>query len=291
MKIASFQDDNTVSYGVVIDHELIEATARFRERYPTVRDLLAADAVGLLAADIGSSLEEISALRPLSSLNLLPPVHNPPRIICVGINYPKRYPIDNTIMPPPKNIILFAKLDGTLVGHDAPLELPTGDAAATFDYEGEITLVIGKAGRHIAKEDALDHIAGYTIMNDGSVRGWQRHSVHAGKNFANSGGCGPWMVTADEIDDPFAMTLQTRLNGELVQDTTAAAMVFSIPELIAYISHTIDLRPGDLIATGSPEGSGGSRQPQRFLQAGDELEISVGGVGTLRNRVDAPQFA
>ena len=281
MKIATYQTANDIRYGVVVDDQLIEASEAFRQQYPTVRDVLAANAIEALAADLVGRSAEI----PLTDLQLLPPIHNPQRIICVGINYPKRYPIDNTPMPPPKNIILFGKLDGTLVGHDAPLEIPTGDAAKTFDYEGEITLVIGKGGRHISAENAFDHIAGYTIMNDGSVRGWQKHSVHAGKNFANSGACGPWMVTADEIIDPFAITLQTRLNGELVQDTTAAAMVFSIPELIAYISHTIDLRPGDLIATGSPEGSGGSRQPQRFLRSGDMLEMTVGGVGTLRNLV------
>ncbi|MEM9776671.1 MAG: fumarylacetoacetate hydrolase family protein [Chloroflexota bacterium] len=256
------------------------------KNYPTLRHVLEADALDQLAADCAQSNNQI----PLSDVQLLPPIPNAQRIICVGVNYPKRYPVPNEqgeieTMPPPENIILFAKLDGTLVGHGQPLELPLGPAANTFDYEGEITLVIGKGGRHIPAESAFEHVAGYTIMNDGSVRGWQKHSVHAGKNFANSGACGPWLVTADEIDDPFEMTLQTRLNGELVQDTVASEMVFSIPELIAYISHTIDLRPGDLIATGSPEGSGGSRIPQRFLRPGDELEISVSGVGTLKNRV------
>ncbi len=281
MKIASFQDADTGCYGVVIGENVIIPSAVFRERYPTLRDVLDADALPELAEDTSGR----TADRSINDLRFLPPIFNPQRIICVGINYPKRYPIDNTPMPPPKNIILFAKLDGTLVGHGEELEMPSGPACETFDYEGEIVLVIGKNGRHIEQERALDYIAGYTIMNDGSVRGWQKHSVHAGKNFANSGACGPWMVTADEIADPSAMTLTTRLNGEIVQNTTAAKMIFSIPELIAYISHTIDLRPGDLIATGSPEGSGGSRQPQRFLRIGDTLDIEVSGVGVLHNRV------
>lgn len=281
MKIASFQMGDSVSYGVVDDEQLVEASVGFRQQFPTVRDVLEA---GVLA-ELGEDVNGRSPTHSLGQISLLPPITNPQRIICVGINYPKRYPIDNTPMPPPENIILFAKLDGTLVGHEQALEIPVGEAAKTFDYEGEITAVIGKAGRHIPQEEAFDYIAGYTIMNDGSVRGWQKHSVHAGKNFANSGACGPWLVTADEIADPFAMTLQTRLNGALVQDTIASEMVFSIPELIAYISHTIDLRPGDLVATGSPEGSGGSRQPQRFLRHGDVLEMSVSGVGVLRNRV------
>jgi len=280
MKIASFEQAGKQGYGVVIDDGIIFASDDFQTRFPALRDVLEADALDQLGADTQS--RNVDAR--IHSVQLLPPITNPQRIFCVGINYPKKYPLDNPA-PPPEHIILFAKLPGTLVGHGEALELPEGEAADTFDYEGEIGVVIGKAGRHIAEEDALDFIAGYTVINDGSVRGWQKHSIHAGKNFANSGGCGPWMVTSDEITDLASMRLSTRLNGETVQDTTVAEMVFSIPQVIAYISHTIDLRPGDLIATGSPEGAGGSRQPPRFLRAGDELEIEVSGVGILRNPV------
>ena len=172
------------------------------------------------------------------------------------------------------------------LGHGQPLELPRGEAADTFDYEGELVLGIGKGGRHIAGAQARDHIAGYTIMNDGSVRGWQKHSLHAGKNFARSGGCGPWIVTADEIEDINRMTLTTAVNGETRQQTNVASMIFSPEELVAYISHFTPLAAGDLIATGSPEGAGGSFFPPKFLRAGDEIEITVSGVGRLRNRVD-----
>ncbi|MEM7335071.1 MAG: fumarylacetoacetate hydrolase family protein [Chloroflexota bacterium] len=281
MKIATFIEENTIKYGVVHGEEITAVRPSFLEKHPSVKDVLTADALDELKNEVQTSRIKI----PLTSVQLLPPVHNPSRIFCVGINYPKRYPINNTPMPPPENIILFAKLDGTLVGHNTPLEMPKGEAAKTFDYEGEIVVVIGKNGRFIPESDTMNYVAGYTIMNDGSVRGWQKHSVHAGKNFANSGSCGPWLVTADKINDPFEMTLKTRLNGEEVQNTIAKNMVFQIPALIAYLSHTIDLRPGDLIATGSPEGSGGSRQPQRFLQVGDELEIEVSGVGILKNKV------
>ena len=280
MKIASFKHKGAISYGVVRDNELVSASDKFRSLYPSLRHVLEADALTALADDTNARKPDHS----IDDLQMALPVGNAQRIICVGINYPKRYPLDNPA-PPPEHIILFGKLDGTLVAHGEELELPTGAAADTFDYEGEIALVIGKGGRHIPAQAAFDHIAGYTIMNDGSVRGWQKHSVHAGKNFAHSGACGPWMVTADEITDVDAMTLSTRLNGETVQHTSVAEMVFSIPELIAYISHTIDLRPGDLIATGSPEGSGGSRQPPRFLVAGDVLDIEVSGVGVLHNKV------
>ena len=280
MKIASFKNADTTCYGIVKNNDIVPVSIEFQLRYPTLRQVLEGDAIRALAEDTGNRSPEHS----IDDLQLLPPLFNAQRIICVGINYAKRYPLDSPA-PPPEHIILFAKLDGTLVGHGEALEIPSGEAAETFDYEGEIALVIGKRGRHITQEKAFDHIAGYTIVNDGSVRGWQKHSVHTGKNFANSGACGPWMVTADEIEDPFAITLKTRLNGDEVQNTNAAEMLFPIPELIEYISHTIDLRPGDIISTGSPEGSGGSRQPPRFLRAGDTLEIEVSGVGVLQNRV------
>lgn len=280
MKIASFRHERIARYGVVNADGIVTVSDHFRNRYPTLRDLLGDDALQKLLEDTQGRDIDI----PLDEVQLLPPVTNPRRIFCVGINYPKRYPLDNPA-PPPEHIILFAKIPGTLVGHGESLEIPKGEAADTFDYEGEIGIVIGKAGRHIDEKDALDYIAGYTVINDGSVRGWQKHSVHAGKNFANSGACGPWVVTADEIADLPSMQLSTRLNGETVQNTTVAEMVFSIPEIIAYISHTIDLRPGDLIATGSPEGAGGSRQPPRFLRKGDVLDIEVSGVGVLHNPV------
>lgn len=180
---------------------------------------------------------------------------------------------------------MFAKVPGTLVGHGQALEVPLGEAAETFDYEGEIAVVIGKPARHITQAEAWDHVAGYTIVNDGSVRAWQQHSVHAGKNFANSGACGPWMVTADAIADPDALELTARLNGSVVQNTTADRMFFAIPEVIAYLSHTLTLLPGDIISTGSPEGAGMSQDPPRYLRAGDRLEIEVSGIGCLANRV------
>ena len=280
MKIASFKNADTVTYGVVKGDEMVNVSIEFQLSYPTLRHVLEGDALQALAQDTQKRPPDHS----INDLQLVPPIYNSPRVICVGINYTKRYPLDAPA-PLPEHIILFAKLDGTLVGHGEALEIPSGAAAETFDYEGEIALVIGKPGRHIPQEQAFEHIAGYTIVNDGSVRGWQIQSLHAGKNFAKSGACGPWVVTADEIEDPFAMTLKTRLNGDEVQNTSAAKMIFQIPELIAYISHTIDLRPGDIISTGSPEGSGGSRQPPRFLRAGDTLEMEVSGVGVLQNRV------
>jgi 2-keto-4-pentenoate hydratase/2-oxohepta-3-ene-1,7-dioic acid hydratase in catechol pathway len=281
MKIAQFRTRARSSYGVVSGNGIVEPTEGFTSQYETLQDVLAGDALKALAKDVDGRPGSIK----LEKVQLLPPLGPSSKIICVGINYRKKYPVEGAA-PAPDNIILFAKHHDAIVGHGEALELPRGEAAATFDYEGEIVLVIGKADRHIARDDAHDHIAGYTIMDDGSVRGWQKHSLHAGKNFARSGGCGPWIVTADEIKDASRMTLTTVVNGETRQQTDVASMIFPPDELVSYISHFTPLAPGDMIATGSPEGAGGSYSPPRFLKAGDTVEISVSGIGTLRNRVE-----
>ncbi|MCV2874542.1 fumarylacetoacetate hydrolase family protein [Defluviimonas sp. WL0050] len=283
MKIASFVFEGEIRYGLVEGDRLHPVSVGFQTRFPSLRAALAAERLGDLAADARHQ-----ASLPLDTVTFLPPVPDAARVICVGINYPKRYPLDANVGRP-ENIILFAKLPGTLLGHGMALEVPDGEAAETFDYEGEIAVVIGRQGRHIPAEKAHEYIAGFTAFNDGSVRGWQKHSVHAGKNFAGSGACGPWIVTADEIDVPEAMTVTTRLNGQVVQHAPATDMFFSIPEVIAYISHLTPIEPGDVIAMGSPDGSGGSRVPPRFLRDGDVLEIEVSGVGMLVNTVGASQ--
>ena len=284
MKITRFRYQDRSAYGVVLPEAFVaEPSADFVTRYPDIAAVLAADATAALAQDVAGRTSGL----PLGEVQLLPPLSAHNKIICVGINYRKKYPVEGVAPPDPDHIILFAKHHDAIVGQGQALELPQGDAAQTFDYEGEITLVIGKAGRHIAREAAMSHVAGYTILNDGSVRGWQKHSVHAGKNFANSGGCGPWIVTADSINTVSAMTLSTHVNGELRQHTDVSQMIFGLDALIAYISHFTPLHPGDLIATGTPEGAGGSFSPTRFLKAGDVVEIAVSGVGTLSNRVQA----
>ena len=280
MKIASYLSQGNSVYGVVTDTGLVTASPGFRTALPTLRAVLAAGAVLDLARDTAGRAPDCS----LEAASLLSPVPDAQRIICVGVNYHKRYPLDAP-QPIPEQIFLFAKLPGALVSHLVPLELPSGDAANSFDYEGEIVAVIGKAGRHIPQERAMDHVAGFTLMNDGSVRDWQKHSVHAGKNFARSGACGPWMVTADEIADTSRIELATKLNGEVVQNATLAEMIHPIAKVIAYASHIGELSPGDLIATGSPEGSGGSRTPPRFLRAGDEVEVCSPQIGVLCNSV------
>ena len=290
MKLVSYRQGVGSGYAVVAtggDGPAENATAipvadDFAAHYPSIRAVLEGNAL----ADLADWADGRHATLSLSDVRFLPPLHDAEKVICIGVNYPKRHPVHGE-MPPPENVSMFLKAEGSLVGHLENLEYPPEGPRDSFDYEGELVLVIGKEGRHIPKDKAFDHIVGYTVMDDGSVRGWQKHSVTAGKNFVASGACGPWMVTADEIDDPFAIELHTRLNGEVVQNTTVASMIFDIPTLVSYASTIMHLKPGDIVSTGSPEGSGGSRQPQRFLVPGDELEITWSGIGTLRNTVAA----
>jgi 2-keto-4-pentenoate hydratase/2-oxohepta-3-ene-1,7-dioic acid hydratase in catechol pathway len=287
MKLLSYRADDHIGYAVVREEEgtAVPVDGDMRVRYETIRQVLAEGDLDELAA----WAEKRDATLSLDDLNYQPPLWDAEKVICIGVNYPKRHPIEGDV-PPPEHITVFNKFAGSVVGHGKPLVQPPPPMSETMDYEGELVLVIGRGGRFIPKDQAFEHIAGYTIMNDGSVREWQKHSLAAGKNFAAMSSCGPWMVTADEIVDPRAMKLSTRLNGEEVQSATAGEMIFDIPTLVNYVSGFLHLEPGDVISTGSPEGSGGSRQPQRFLQPGDELEIEWSGIGTLKNRViAAPQ--
>jgi 2-keto-4-pentenoate hydratase/2-oxohepta-3-ene-1,7-dioic acid hydratase in catechol pathway len=278
MRLASFEHGGRALYGVVEGERVRPASEAFRAKYPDLRSVLAADAVEALAGAVGPGLA-------LSEVALLPPIPDPAKIVCVGLNYPKPYPVAGVPPPEPSTIVLFGKTPQCMVGHGAALEIPPAEAAETFDYEAEIAAVVGRAGRCIAPGDALGHIAGYAAFNDGSVRAWQKHSVHAGKNFERSGAWGPWIATADALPDPAALRLIARLNGEVVQEAGASEMIFGLAEQIAYISTLMTLLPGDVIATGSPDGTGGSRRPPRFLRKGDRVEIEVTGVGTLSNPV------
>ena len=171
------------------------------------------------------------------------------------------------------------------VGHEQPMVRPV--ESNTLDYEGEIAVVIGKPGRRIAPADALSHIAGYGIYNDGSVREYQRHTSQftPGKNFAATGGFGPWLMTPDEVGDPQALEITTRLNGQVMQNATADLMVFGFADISAYCSTFTDLVPGDVIATGTPGGVGGARKPPVFMDEGDVIEIEIAPIGVLRNPI------
>jgi 2-keto-4-pentenoate hydratase/2-oxohepta-3-ene-1,7-dioic acid hydratase in catechol pathway len=219
----------------------------------------------------------------LAGLRLLPPVPAPRKILCVGLNYGRHVAEAGRELPAHPS--MFARFADSFVGHEAPVWKPR--LSDKFDYEGELAVVIGRAGRHIAARDALSHVAGYTCMAENSVRDFQKHNaqVTPGKNFERSGAIGPWLVTADEVGDPARLQVITRLNGTVMQQGDVSDLIFPIPELIAYISAFTPLSPGDVIATGTPEGVGSSRKPPRFLAVGDTLEVEIPGIGTLVNTV------
>ena len=245
-------------------------------RWPSMRALLADGGGTGIVPDEGTAL-------PLDAVHFLPPVPDTDRIFCIGLNY--RHHIAETGRDAPERPSVFMRLAASQVGHGEAVVRPA--ASASFDYEGELAVVVGRGGRHIAAGDAMAHVAGYTCFAENSVRDWQRHSAQAtpGKNFERSGAMGPWIATADEVGDPGALRLLTRLNGQVVQDDSVGTLVFGIPELIAYLSAFTTLLPGDVICTGTPSGVGSARTPKLWMKAGDVLEVEVPGVGTLRNPV------
>jgi 2-keto-4-pentenoate hydratase/2-oxohepta-3-ene-1,7-dioic acid hydratase in catechol pathway len=230
----------------------------------------------LLGAGAPSS---VSAVVP--EFTYLPPISPNSRILCVGVNY-GAHAKEASREGEPKPTI-FLRTAESLVGHLTPLERPT--ASVQFDYEGELAVVIGGGGKAISPNEALLQVAGYTCFNDGSIRDFQKHSLTAGKNFDATGSCGPWIVTADAVQGADQLILSTRVNGETLQHASTAEMIYSIPEIIAYISTITALRAGDIIATGTPAGVGLFREPPRWLVPGDAVEVTVSGVGTLVNPI------
>ena len=281
MKIVSFIHAGRPGYGIVKGAGVVDLSTRFGGRWPTLRSLLAADAL----AEAEAAARAAEADLPLDTLALAPVIPDPDKIICVGLNY--RDHVAETGRTVTERPALFARFAGSQVGHLQPLVKPA--VSDEFDYEGELAVVIGKPGRHIAATQALAHVAGYACYNEGSIRDWQRHTSQflAGKSFAGTGGFGPWLVTADEIPDPSRLSLETRLNGEVVQHTTTDLMITPVAEQIAYISTILPLLAGDVIVTGTPGGVGVKRQPQLFMRPGDVVEVEISGIGVLRNAVVA----
>jgi 2-keto-4-pentenoate hydratase/2-oxohepta-3-ene-1,7-dioic acid hydratase in catechol pathway len=281
MKLVSFYRDGKATYGLVKANGVVDLGQRYGTTWPTLRDVLAADGL----AQVERETQDAAPDLPWEGLTLAPVIQNPDKIICIGLNY--RDHVAETGRTLTEKPTLFARFAGSQVGHGQPLVKPA--VSDEFDYEGELAVVIGRGGRHIAAADALSHIAGYACYNEGSVRDWQRHTSQflAGKTFAGTGGFGPWLVTADEIPDPSRLTLETRLNGQVVQHTTTDLMITAIPEQIAYISTILPLLPGDVIVSGTPGGVGVKRKPQLFMRAGDVVEVEISQIGVLRNPVVA----
>jgi len=275
MKLISFVEAGRNAWGVVRDSDVVVLT----HVWPDVIAGLEAGADEIAGAARADGMPR----RPLAGLQWLPPVPAPRKILCVGLNYGRHVAEAGRDLPAHPS--LFARFADSVVGHREAVWKPR--ASDRFDYEGELAVVIGRGGRHIAAQDALAHVAGYTCMAENSVRDFQKHNaqVTPGKNFERSGAIGPWLVTADEVGDPARLQVISRLNGELMQQGDVSDLIFPIPELIAYISAFTPLSPGDIIATGTPEGVGSSRKPPRFMVAGDTLEVDIPGIGTLVNTV------
>ncbi len=243
-------------------------------------DLRAALAAGAMEA-MRQAARNAKPDHKLGDIKFLPVIPNPNKIICAGVNY--RAHAAEVGRDLPKQPSMFIRFADTLIGHGGEMIRPT--VSDNFDFEGELALVIGKGGRHIKAEHALDHVAGYTCFVDGSVRDYQKFSVTSGKNFPGTGPLGPWLVTTDEIPDPSRLTLTTRLNSQQVQHTTTDQLIYSIPQIIAFCSDFTALSPGDVIATGTPEGVGHGRKPPLWMKPGDTLEVEISGIGVLRARI------
>lgn len=279
MRLVSFRHGSRGSYGSMNDDgSVADVGAVLGGRHADLRSVLAAGALEELAA---ASLR--APVLEFDSVDLLPPIPEPPRIFCIGINYTAHR--EETGRVAVAHPTVFVRFASSLVGSGSPLERPRVSEA--FDYEGELAVVIGRAGRHIGAGDALAHVAGYSCFNDGSVRDWQRHTSQftPGKNFDRSGSFGPWIVTEDEIPDPSALALTTRLSGEVMQHSSVDRLIFDIPALIGYLSTFTELQPGDVIATGTPGGVGMAREPQRWMQVDEVVEVEITNIGVLRNVV------
>ena len=238
--------------------------------------------------DFAAAARALSAGRPIDpeTANVRPPIARPGKILCIGLNYADHVSESKMEVPPFPTV--FARFPDGFVPHGAPLICPR--VSKQFDYEGELVAVIGKAGREISEADALDHVCGYSIFNDGSVRDFQLQTPQwtVGKNFDGTGGFGPIFVTADELPAGAAgLSIQTRLNGELLQDANTDDLIFNVGKLVSLLSIGMRLEPGDIIVTGTPSGVGLARKPPIFLKAGDVCEVSIEKIGTLRNPVIA----
>ena len=282
MKVVAFETNGKSRYGVLKDDGIVEPDQSLLARCPDVRALLEQQALPALA----SATEGGKPTLMLKGAKLLPCVQNPKKVFCVGLNYKSH--VSETKRADADHPSIFMRFADSLTAHDQPLLMPF-HLSKMIDFEGELAVIIGKAGRNIPQSEAAAHIAGYACFNDGTVRDWQRHTHQwgPGKNFPNTGGFGPALVTADEVGDLDQVTLTTRLNGEVMQQASLADLIFPIPLIVEYLSTFTPLSAGDLIATGTPGGVGDRRQPPVYMQAGDVVEVDITRVGTLRNVVRA----
>ena len=279
MKLVKFARMGKICFGALKAGGVVDLTGRIDHNANSVKDILKLNLVEKAKEYIKDKDGEIS----ISEITFLPVIPDPEKIFCIGLNYQEHK--KETGRPDVKNPTIFTRFANTQTGHLQPLVKP--NFSDRFDYEGELAITIGKGGRYIKEKNALEHIAGYSCYNDGSVRDWQKHTSQftPGKNFQHTGGFGPYMLTADEITDYKTLKIQTRLNGKVMQDATLNDLIFTIPEIIEYCSTFTELNPGDVIATGTPGGVGDRREPPVYMKDGDTVEIEISKLGVLKNPI------
>ncbi|MCY3817105.1 MAG: fumarylacetoacetate hydrolase family protein [Gammaproteobacteria bacterium] len=281
MRFLSFRHSGKASFGAVVGAGVVDLGQKFLD-LTNLRDAICSDKLPFLSRHASTAPIDYS----LDEIEFLPTIPNPEKIICIGVNYANRHAEYQDVSLAPRYPSVFMRSRESLVGHEAPLlDPPESDQ---LDYEGEIVMVIGKEGRRIPEAAAHEHVVGLTIMNEGCLRDFLRHAkfnVTQGKNFENSGALGPWLVTANELNPFDNLHIMTRVNGEERQNDVTANLVFSFRYLISYLSTFFRLKPGDIIATGTPNGAGARFNPPKFLKSGDVVEVEVPGVGILTNPV------
>jgi 2-keto-4-pentenoate hydratase/2-oxohepta-3-ene-1,7-dioic acid hydratase in catechol pathway len=277
MKLASYLADGKPAFGAVVDDGVVTLNDRLKGAYRNLRQALEAGALDEMRQAVRGAQPD----RKLADIRFQPVIPKPNKILCVGINYKSHAAESGHDAPALPNI--FTRFSDTLSAHEGRMVKPK--ASNNFDFEGELALVIGKEGRAIDAKDALGYIAGYTCFCDGSARDFTKYSLVASKNFPRTGPLGPWLVTTDEIPDPTKLMLKTRLNGQEMQKSGTDMLIHDIPAIIAFCSKFTELSPGDVIATGTPEGIGGKRTPPVWMKAGDVLEVEISNIGTLRSHI------
>src|SRR5689334_6625747 len=274
MRLATFKTAQGQSYGIVTAKGIVDLKRYIGNRFADLKSLIGGNAFAEAAKHVNEAPDYKE-----SDITWLPVIPNPDKIVCVGLNYQEHVVEtgrDNTEQP-----AIFLRLPESQIGHRQPIVRPR--ESKNLDFEAEIAVIIGTAGRRISQQNAYKHVAGYSCYNDGSVRDWQRHTIQwtAGKNFAQTGAFGPWMVTADEIPPGTTMTLSCRLNGERMQHASTEQMIFKIPKIIEYCSAWTTLNPGDVLVTGTPGGVGARRTPPPRMKPGDKVETEFDKAGSL----------
>ena len=280
-RLATFTVGGKTRYGAITDKGVIDLSARHAQ-WPTLREVVEAGALRRLAEEADAFAADFAA----EDIAYEIPIPSPEKIICVGVNYPDRNEEYKDGQAAPSNPSLFIRFPRSFVGHGTPLVRPP--ESPQFDYEGEVVIVIGKAGRRIAEADALGHIAALSLCNEGTIRDWVRHAkfnVTQGKNFDRTGSIGPWLVPFTDEAQIADIALTTRVNGEVRQQDRTGRMIFSFRKIINYVSTFTTLVPGDVIVTGTPTGAGARFDPPVWLKPGDVIEVEADGIGLLRNGV------